>query len=166
MMESMDAERLSQCYDAYSDRLMLYARNWLDDDEASDVIQVAFTRLMAQVITPRNAEAWLFRTVRNEAITRLRCRARRSRHHRQLAAHQAWFESHPEDLIDAATAQRILEALPVDQREVVLLRIWGQLSLRQIAAIVGGSVTTVRSRYTAALAAIRERMQRSCRTTD
>jgi len=166
MMESMDAERLSQCYDAYCDRLVLYARNWLDDDEAGDVVQVAFTRLMTQVLAPRNVGAWLFRTVRNEAITRLRRRARRSRHHQRLAARREWFESHPEDLIDSATAQRILAALPDDQREVVLLRIWGQLSLRQIAAIVGGSVTTVRSRYTAALTAIRERMQQSCKTID
>jgi DNA-directed RNA polymerase specialized sigma24 family protein len=48
---------------------------------------------------------------------------------------------------------------------VVLLRIWGQLSLKQISKIVGCPLTTVHSRYKAALAAIKERMQR-CKTTD
>lgn len=55
--------------------------------------------------------------------------------------------------------------LPVERREVVPPRIWGQLSLKQIGGIVGRPLTTVQSRYKAALAAIKERMQESCETT-
>jgi DNA-directed RNA polymerase specialized sigma24 family protein len=54
--------------------------------------------------------------------------------------------------------------LPEAQREVVLLRIWGQLSLKQISEVVANPLTTVHSRYKAALAAIKERMQQSCKT--
>ncbi len=152
-------------YDSYSDRLMLYARNWLSEDTARDAVQGAFVRLMGQSLTPRDPQAWLFRTVRNEAITRLRRRERYQRHGQKLATQRlCWFESHPEDLIDAHTAHEVLMTLPEAQREVVLLRIWGQLSLKQIARIVGSPLTTVHSRYKAALAAIKERMQSSCRT--
>jgi len=162
----MDAEQLSMWYDSYGDRLMLYARNWLPEDGARDAVQGAFIRLMGLSLAPRDAQAWLFRTVRNEAITRLRRQERHLRHGRQIAMRQVgWFESHPEDLIDARTAQEVLMTLPQAQREVVLLRIWGQLSLKQIARIVGSPLTTVHSRYKAALAAIKERMQQSCRTT-
>ncbi len=153
-------------YDSYSDRLMLYARNWLGEDGARDAVQGAFVRLMGLSLAPRDAQAWLFRTVRNEAITRLRRQERHRRHGRKIATRQiCWFESHPEDLIDARTAHEVLMTLPENQREVVLLRIWGQLSLKQIARIVGRPLTTVHSRYKAALAAIKERMQQSCRTT-
>jgi len=152
-------------YDAYSGGLMLYARNWLGEEAAGDAVQVAFVRLMGQGAAPRDVKAWLFRTVRNEAITRLRKRERRSRHFgRMLSEGPCWFESHPEDLIDARTAQEILLELPQEQNEVVLLRIWGQLTLKQIAGVVGSPLTTVHSRYKAALAIIKERMQRSCRT--
>ena len=78
--------------------------------------------------------------------------------------HLAWFESTPGDLIDARMAEEILLTLPQEQSEVVLLRIWGQLTLKQIAGVVGSTVTTVHSRYKTALGNIKERMQRSCRT--
>ncbi len=153
-------------YDAYSDRLILYARTWLGEDAAQDAVQVAFTRLISRMPPPTDVQAWLFRTVRNEAITRLRRRARHARHGRRLSAQQpGWFESHGDDLIDARTAQEILMSLEQPQREVVVLRIWGQMSLKEIAEIVGASLTTVHSRYKAALAVIRKRMERSCKTT-
>ena len=161
----MDSEQLARWFDAYSNRLTLYARHWLPDDLAQDTVQGAFTRLMSQFRQPRDIQAWLFRTVRNDAMTRLRQRERRSRHGKLIAAQQQiWFESRPEDLIDARTAQETLMKLPPAQREVVLLRIWGQFSLKQIGHIVGSPLTTVHSRYKAALAAIKERMQQSCKT--
>ncbi len=164
-MRSIDSAQLSTWYDAYSDRLMLYARTWLGEDAAQDAVQVAFTRLMS-LPAPMDARSWLFRTVRNEAITRLRRRARHRRHGQRLSRQQpGWFESRCDDLIDARTAQEILMTLEPAQREVVVLRIWGQMSLKEIAEIVGHSLTTVHSRYKAALAAIRRRMERSCPTT-
>ena len=162
----MDPEHLGRWFDAYSQRLMLYARQWLGDDQAQDAVQVAFARLMGQVREPGDVQAWLFRTVRNESLTRLRRRTRRDRHERLLSAERAgWFESRAGDLIDARRAQEILMTLPAERREVVLLRIWGQLSLKQIGHIVGSPLTTVQSRYKAALATIKERMQESCETT-
>lgn len=161
----MDSEQLARWFDAYSKGLMLYARHWLSDDLAQDAVQNAFARLMGQWQAPRDVQAWLFRTVRNDAITRLRRQQRQSRHGRLILAHrQMWFESRADDLIDARTAQDILMTLPPAQREIVVLRIWGQLSLKQIGRIVGSPLTTVHSRYKAALAAIKERMQQSCRT--
>jgi RNA polymerase sigma factor (sigma-70 family) len=165
-MKSIDSERLSEWYDAYSDRLMLYARTWLPEHAAQDAVQVAFTRLMSRTAPPADAPSWLFRTVRNEAITRLRRKARHRWHDRRLSRQQpGWFESRCDDLIDARTAQEILMTLEAPQREVVVLRIWGQMSLQEIAGVVGASLTTVHSRYKAALAAIRKRMERSCKTT-
>lgn len=164
-MGSIDSERLAVWYDAYSDALMLYARNWLGNDAAQDAVQGAFMKLMGQTLAPSDVKAWLFRTVRNEAITRLRREQCRRRHDRQLSARQApWFEDKADDLIDGRMAQEVLMTLPEAQREVVLLRLWGQLSLKQIARVVGSPLTTVHSRYKAALAALKERMQQSCKT--
>jgi RNA polymerase sigma factor (sigma-70 family) len=153
-------------YEAYSDALKLYARNWLGSDAAQDAVQGAFMKLMSQTLAPSDVKAWLFRTVRNEAVTRLRREQCRRRHDRQLSAQQSpWFEGQPDDLIDGRKAQEVLMTLPEAQREVVLLRIWGQLSLKQISEVVASPLTTVHSRYKAALAAIKERMQQSCKTT-
>lgn len=149
-------------YDTYSAALVLYARNWLPDDAAEDAVQGVFTRLVSHAPLPRDVRAWLFRAVRNEAITRLRKQACRRRHILQRSQQQAaWFENHTDQLIDARAAQQILMDLPEYQREVVILRIWGQLPLRQVAQITGCALTTVHSRYKTALAAIKERLEQS-----
>ncbi len=164
-MGPMNSERLAMWYDTYSAPLVLYARHWLPDDAAEDAVQSVFMRLTGRMFRPRNVQAWLFRMVRNEAITRLRRRDCRRRHMQKRSTQQSlWFEGSIDDLIDARAAQEMLTDLPMDQREVVILRIWGQLSLREIARINGCAVTTVHSRYKAALAAIKQRMQSSCKT--
>jgi RNA polymerase sigma factor (sigma-70 family) len=166
MMGSIDSQRLAMWYDAYSDALMLYARNWLGSDAAQDAVQGAFMKLMGQTLAPSDVKAWLFRTVRNEAVTRLRREQCRRRHDRRLSAQQSpWFEGRPDDPIDGREAQEVLMTLPEAQREVVVLRIWGQLSFKQISEVVASPLTTIHSRYKAALAAIKERMQQSCKTT-
>jgi DNA-directed RNA polymerase specialized sigma24 family protein len=46
-------------------------------------------------------------------------------------------------------------ALPYEQREVVALRVYGQLTFREIAALRGASIKTVQSRYGYALDKLR-----------
>ena len=104
--------------------------------------------------------------VRNEAISRGRSRRRRElRERRQAAGRVELFEPRADDLIDARSAQAALERLDADQRELVVLRIWADMTLDQIARTTGLSVATVFRRYRAALAAIRKEMQPCTKTT-
>jgi len=163
-MASIEPAQLAKWFEACCGELVLYARHWLGLQQAEDVVQEAFVKLMSQRVRPGNVRAWLFRAVRNRAISELRSLKRRRRQTERIAEVQKkWFESHPDDLIDAETAQAILEKLPIRQREVVTLRIWGQMSLREIAAIVGSPVSTVHSCYQKALASIKQEMELSCR---
>ncbi len=71
----------------------------------------------------------------------------------------SWFISKADTMLDAETAQQILETLPDLEREVVMLRIWGQMTLKETAAIIGCSLSTVHSRYQTALAHIKRKME-------
>jgi len=164
-MGPIDPSRLSRWFDAYGAALSLYARQWLEAGLADDIVQDVFIRLMSQRAEPRNVKAWLFRSVRNAAISGLRSGKRRQRHEEQAAARRpAWFEARAEDLIDAATAQDAMMSLPSDQREVLVLRIWATMTLRDIAELLDEPVSTVFSRYQAGLEGIRNRLVLSCRT--
>ena len=55
--------------------------------------------------------------------------------------------------------RRAVDELPDDQREAVVLRIYGQLSFEQMAEAVGEPLPTVASRYRRALASRRMRME-------
>ncbi|MHC5544342.1 RNA polymerase sigma factor, partial [Singulisphaera rosea] len=63
----MDFDLLGRLLDRHSAALELYARQWCDVPE--DVVQEAFLKLSAQGLVPSRPAAWLFRVVRNGAIS-------------------------------------------------------------------------------------------------
>jgi DNA-directed RNA polymerase specialized sigma24 family protein len=75
-----------------------------------------------------------------------------------------WFESRRDDLIDARLAQDFLQTLPSHLREIVLLRIWGQMTLKEISQVVNKSIPWVHHDYKMALEMIRKKLEHSsCR---
>ncbi len=64
----MDATTFGRLIDRYAAALILYARQWCSAPE--DVVQEAFLSLMARVGVPDPVAPWLFRVVRNRAISR------------------------------------------------------------------------------------------------
>ena len=159
-MARMDSRQLSELYEGSATQLKLYARQWLSASQSEDTVQEAFMRLMRQTFKPREPKAWLFRVVRSLAISHLRKRQRRNRHNEELADQQdGWFQSDADTAVDASTAEHALSGLPIEQREVVVMRIWGNLALKDIAAVVSAPISTVHSRYQAALAALRKELQ-------
>jgi RNA polymerase sigma factor (sigma-70 family) len=156
-----DPTQLSTWFATYSDRLALYARQWLDMGLAEDVVQEVFLRMASEKTTPANVPAWLFRSVRNAAITQLRARQRRRQHEgNRMAQGPTWFDPKPDESLDPALVQRALEGLPQEQREIVVLKIWGKMTLRDIAEIVDQPMATVYSRYRSALDCLRKTMEK------
>jgi RNA polymerase sigma-70 factor (ECF subfamily) len=160
------AGQVGEWFDAHAGALVLFARQWVGERAgAEDVVQDVFVALMGQARPPHHVRAWLYRSVRNAAISRARGEGRRSgREARTAAARADWFEPRHEDLIDAGAAQQALESLPGEQREVIVMRIWGQMTLNEVAEVTGEAVSTLFSRYRAGLARIRQLMETSCRT--
>jgi RNA polymerase sigma factor (sigma-70 family) len=140
-----------------------YAR-WLtrSDADAEDVVQDAAVRALRFFSSLRNddARAWLLTIVRNTWYGRF-SRAGRADHHvvgDEMKDDRPDEQLDPEALVIQRQAvervQRAIERLPVDFREVIVLRELEGLSYKEIAAIVGIPIGTVMSR----LARGRERL--------
>lgn len=163
-MAAVDPSKLGSWYAAYAPALVLYARQWAGPAAAEDVVHEAFVGLLSQRNEPAHPKAWLFRAVRNAAASHHRSSKRRGRREREAGgARPEWFCPRPEDLVDAAAAQNALAALPIEQREVVVMRIWGQMTLAEIADVTSSPLSSVYDRYKAALAAVRQKMESLCR---
>ncbi len=160
-MDDVDAKFLSRLLDQHSASLVLYAQQWCGSPE--DVVQEAILRLMRQQPQPENAVAWLYRVVRNQAIDASRAAGRRT-HYEQLASsnRRSWFTSTVENAIDATAAVEMLELLPIEQREAIVLRMWSGLSFEEIAELTGKSTSTAHRRYLAGLAALRKHWSTAC----
>jgi RNA polymerase sigma-70 factor (ECF subfamily) len=161
----IEPEILGQWFENYSASLVLYAHQWLESDEAEDIVQEAFIRLMKQKSPPDNVKAWLFCTVRNEAISRWRWSNRRQTHRSNVEQLQVdWFERDTTNPLDAALAQQALSALPEDLREIVVLRIWGQMTLKEIGVVLSQPISTIFNKYESALEHLRKKMEKPCPT--
>ena len=157
-------QAVAELYDRHAPALLLYARQWVGTAEAEDVVQRVFVGLISAGRLPTEPRTWLFKCVRNEAMGVLRSGRRRERREGVVAwAKRGWFESRPEDPLNAAEAQAAMEALPEELREVVTLRLWGDLTLSEIAEITGSAVSTVHGRYEMAMETLRKRLETPCR---
>jgi RNA polymerase sigma-70 factor (ECF subfamily) len=158
-MRPIEPETLGRLYRQHAPALRLYARQWPGAGE--DLVQDAFVRLAQQVPPPEQVLPWLYSVVRNTACSLGRSDSRRRRREGEVGNSEAWFAS-TDDRIDAAEATRRLAELPLDQREVIVARLWGGLTFDETAGLAGCSVATAHRRYQAGLAALRERLEGRC----
>ena len=138
--------------------MLLYARQLLDYHAAEEVVQDAFFRLSQEKTTIENPTAWLYRTVRNRAISRKRSDARRENRENDKQR-VLWFEADPTDRLDAEQVAETLQTLPPELREIVTLHVWGELSFAEIAELTGMSKATAFRRYEEGLATLRKRIR-------
>jgi RNA polymerase sigma-70 factor (ECF subfamily) len=157
----VDAETLKRLLDAHSAALALFVRQWCDTPE--DIVQDVFLLLMRERSVPKNVVGWLYGAARNKAINAAKSARRRARREAQTAQRaKSWLVSPDADRLDAAVAAEALAELPLDQREVIVARLWGGLSLAETADLLGASLSTAYRRYQQGIAALRERLDGRC----
>lgn len=161
-MESAQSEDVWQdCFRQLSPALVLFARRWTNSrTEAEDIVQEAFVRFWRRQHSIEN-RALLYATVRSTALDRLRSDRRRAEREATVARESApHFE--PQFAVDDE-GQKLLaaavERLPAEQREVVILKIWNELTFAEIAAVLEISQNTAASRYRYALGALKKTLQ-------
>jgi len=135
----------------------MYARQWCVHPD--DALQEALIDLANLSTDPRDPVGWLFKTVRCKAINLARSEQRRTKY-QQLAAQQrdAWFLFDPSVTIAASEVESLLVELPDLEREIVVARLWGDLSFEQIAELVDRSPSFVYRRYQQALSELEKKI--------
>lgn len=161
-MAGVAPDRLASLFDQYAAALVLYARTWCDSPE--DVVQEAFLALSRQRRAPEQLVPWLYRCVRNGALSAARGSGRRRRREQRAARPESWF-ARTDDGHDADVALGHLASLAPEHREILTARLWGGLSFEELGAIHGTSAATAHRRYSAALAVLQERLEPRCTTT-
>ncbi len=145
------AAGLSGLFDLTANRLVRFSvtitRNQHD---AEDVVQAVLVRVVANIRLIRSADSpwsYLLRMVRNESLVVLRKKKR-------------WpFVPSLTDLLTRRTVDELeqeethravwsaLRSLPIEQSEVVVLKIWEELTFAEIAEVLELSPSTAASRY-------------------
>ncbi|MHB8972060.1 MAG: RNA polymerase sigma factor [Pirellulaceae bacterium] len=150
-MNQLDTHQLRQLLGAHGAALVLFARQWCQAPD--DALQEALIDLLRQAPVPDCPVAWLFKTVRRKAMNLARAERRRAKYHRQAAQErEPWFLHDASTGFEPGELEPMLGELPQLEREIVVARIWGELSFEQIAELVERSTSAVHRRYERALA--------------
>jgi RNA polymerase sigma-70 factor (ECF subfamily) len=144
-------DALSVIYDRHAEALyrLLVAMLGRADD-AEDALQEVFVKLATKSFPHvDDLRPYLFRMTRNEAINILRRRKRENRLMQNYGEEIETDSSFNGDKFSAANHnwQKLLARLPLEQREIIALKIWEEMTFAEIAAVVKTSPNTAASRY-------------------
>jgi RNA polymerase sigma-70 factor (ECF subfamily) len=144
--------------------LLLLARQYVPGRaDAEDVVQEAFVRFWRARGRAEDPRAYLFACVRRCALEWLRGQRRRDRREEtaaraELECRSPLFESallHDER---RRAIESALAALPAEQSEVIVLKVWGGLSFPEIGRTLDIPANTAASRYRYALERLRRQL--------
>ncbi len=136
----------------------LYARQQTQSEEdARDVLQDSLFEAWRRTASGVPDSALVFATIRRRAIDLARSANRRTQREAAWAGEKPdWFDPDPAAPDTDRALAAAVSSLPDHLREVLTLRIWGDLSFPEIARLTGAPLATATSRYRYALDRLRE----------
>jgi RNA polymerase sigma-70 factor, ECF subfamily len=152
-----DAGTLEEVYDAYSGAVYRQGLAILGSAaDAEDVLQDVFLQLVRRRGGPiRDLKAYLLTAARHHACSALR-RRRRCAPADDAEAVLSHTAAPSDGSSDRVAVREALQSLPAAQRQVVILKVYEELTFEEIGRRVQASVNTVASRYRYALQKLRK----------
>ena len=145
MVSESNLDWCQHLYEAKAAEIILYGRALgLSHGEAEDILQETFLVLMQLSEPPEQPLHYCLRCFRNRTLNYRRNLWRRLT--RELESHR-WFERSAEETPRERAAMRCLAGLPIEQREVIVLKIWHQHTFEAIGELLELSPNTVAGRY-------------------
>ena len=167
---SGDKSAISQLIERHSRRVKEYIRMMVkDNDVADDIFQETFIKAVRVIDEGRYTDngkflSWILRIAHNQVIDHFRARKQQ----KQVTEADAGYNvlgtlrfadgTVEDDMVSAqinSDVRRLVELLPDEQREVVMLRYYSGLSFKEIAEITGVSINTALGRMRYALMSMR-----------
>lgn len=163
MAAPLNLERL---YDEHSQALFAFLLNFTrNETDTRDLLQEIFIKLARQpnlLKGVREERAFLIRLAHNLAIDLMRRRGTREKNYAQLADEIASVftpNTDPDENSFREALEKALADLPAEQRAVVHLKLWGELTFEQIADALEIPPNTAASRFRYGIDKLRERLR-------
>ncbi|MCP9948080.1 RNA polymerase sigma factor [Actinomadura madurae] len=152
-----DETALDECYTTLAPLVRRHVLRLVPGHAVDDVVQLVFLELWRtrrRFDPARELEPWVLAIARKRAIDQLRAEAR---HHRRWAPLEDVGEPDATPAVDAACdVRKAMAALPLLQRQAIVLAHFGQLTQREIADRLCVPLGTVKARTARGLHRMRE----------
>ena len=127
-----------------------------NEQDALDIVQEGAYRAIfkcGQLKNPEYAGTWIYRIIINTAKEFLKKRSRETLLGEQMP------DAGKEDAYEAFDVNRALDALDENDRAVIILRYFEELTLEETAEVLGENINTVKSRLYRALRKLRTKLE-------
>lgn len=158
-----DVEAFVELYDWLGDRLLRYLTGRLNPNDAQDVLQEVFIRLVRhhrRLSKSANMTAYVFLTARNEANRWIR----RSRAGAQCIANSHELGEVADQQVNPSENRewvgQLLDALDPQTREIISLKIYSELTFKEVAKILKSPEATVATKYRRGIGKMKEAAER------
>lgn len=148
-------EEIESLYLQHGPALLLFATAITGQrSRAQDAVHQVFLKLIedGNLRQATNKKAYVFACVRNAVLNQARSLQRSV----SLEPDSEWFSAPTQDFAEELSLRRALVALPADQREILVLHVWGELTFLEIGELLNISSNTAASRYRYALVKLRQ----------
>ena len=166
-MPTVCPQQIAELFDRHAGALELYASTWTKQPD--DCVQEAFIALARETEAPDNTLAWLYKVTRNLALNLLRSRDRRQKHETAAINHEIKSVANPASDAEQNDRNQFLQTqlseLSLQDRELIVARIWGGLTWQQLSTLTDLPKSTVERRYHNALSRFKKLLESKC-TTD
>lgn len=162
-----DETELQALFDHHARALVLFGKRWaVSQGDAEDLVQDAFVRLWKNRERVNDPAAYLYAAVRTLGLDHWKMRQRRTQREEFVASlrPEALFENRPEQNELRQNIEQAIATLPDEQAEVLILKIWADLTFAQIAEALDVSRNTAASRYRYAAETLRGLLAREVRS--
>jgi len=155
MQEAGDIEQVGAFYASHRQELYTYALSIAGTPAcAEDAVHEAFSRVLARGRLPGELRPYVFRCVRNAALD---SRRYSDREQRKREGYASLFANNGKTHQGAVA--ELLGLFSDKEREIVVLKVYGGLTFREIAAVCGMRQGTVAATYWRGLRKLRERLE-------
>lgn len=168
MDPSTNGERFRSLFDAHFHEIRAYCLRRLSAADANDAVSEVFLvvwRRVDELPEDDSARPWLYGVARNVVRNGNRSIRRRQRLHARVNSQRSVGDAGPEmQVLMAAEHESVIEVLGKlshADREVVMLRLWEDMTVAETASILGMTAKAVSKRYSRAL----QKVERALATT-
>ena len=158
--QSGDTAAFGELYDAPIKKIYEFIfYKTLHKETAEDLTSVAFTKALANInsFSGGSFQAWLYRIARNTVIDHYRTRKQ------ERDIDDVWDLSGDDDIERDADArakiekvQEYLKELPAVERDIIVMRVWQDMTHAEIAEVLGKSEGAVKVAYSRAMKDLRK----------
>jgi RNA polymerase sigma factor (sigma-70 family) len=164
-LKNGNSDALREIYRKYSDVMFRVAMSLVDSANlAEDVVHdafVSFAQFVGKLKLRTSLKSYLLACTANRCRSLLQSQSR-SRRLEQNTQIDSRVDT-PDDRVEAAEISeqvgRVLDELPYEQREVIVLHLFTGLKFREIAGSLNLSINTVQGRYRYGLAKLRSLLE-------